>query len=45
MSKIIALTLPDKAYNLLKILAEKEKIREVTLASALLQKVLEKNSD
>lgn len=42
MSKILTITLPDKTYNLLKCLAEKEKIRMVTLAAALLRKTLER---
>lgn len=45
MSKTITLTLPDKAYKQLRELAKKEKIREVTLAAALLRRILENENE
>ena len=43
MSQTITLTLPDKDYDILKNRANKEKIRIVTFAAALLRQILEEN--
>ena len=45
MSQKIQVTLPDKTYELLETMAEKEKIKTVTLAAAILRKVLEEGEN